>query len=254
MRPRRKAQPTTLSTVARRPLQHEQQQHSTSRTTSISLHQTAFSLIFFIITLSSFLIASVSADSSASSSSSTTSQQQQPPTLSSLLDTAKQFHVARKYSEALEAYESAINAYPTEVLPLYLRAMVNVQLGRGYQALLDLNKALDLHPEFDKALLERGKLFAKECDMEEAVRDLKKYLASGHESESEVTSLIPQYEQAARDITEADRAKKQGKWDVATNLYREVVKTCQYSVKMRLNLVDTLVQVGDAEAAIAGLK
>lgn len=71
----------------------------------------------------------------------------------------------------------------------YKRATAYLSLGRNNAAVEDFTKILDLKPDFDQALMQRARIYAKEGDFEMAKADLEKYIAS-HPDNTEAASLV----------------------------------------------------------------
>lgn len=78
---------------------------------------------------------------------------------------------------------------PSNYLTYYKRATAYLSLGRTNAAVEDFSKILDLKPDFEKALMQRARIYAKEGDFELAKKDLEKYLES-HPKDAEATTLV----------------------------------------------------------------
>lgn len=59
-------------------------------------------------------------------------------------------------------------------LSYYKRALAYLGLSRNRAAISDLNAVLSIQPDFSAALVQRGKILAKEGDYANAVKDLQK--------------------------------------------------------------------------------
>lgn len=94
-------------------------------------------------------------------------------TTQSLLESASKLFEKGKLSEAVDLYDIAISRDPSNYLTYFKRATALMSLGRNHLAIHDFTKVIDLKPEFDVALLHRGKLRAKFGDWENAIQDLK---------------------------------------------------------------------------------
>ena len=62
-------------------------------------------------------------------------------------------------------------------------------MGRNNAAAGDFSKILDLKPDFEKALMQRARIYAKEGDFELAKKDLETYIKS-HPKDTEAASLV----------------------------------------------------------------
>ena len=81
--------------------------------------------------------------------------------------------VAGDYSDALTHFHAAIDANPDEYMSYYKRATVYMALSRSKQALADLDRVIQLKPDFLKAKHQRGELLLKMGMLNEAYEDLE---------------------------------------------------------------------------------
>ncbi|KAN0064556.1 hypothetical protein ACQY0O_002184 [Thecaphora frezii] len=80
-----------------------------------------------------------------------------------------------KYQEALSAFDQALLADPTSWLTYYRRATAQLSLGRTSSALADFQSLLDLNPSFEKARLQRAKIYLKEGELDKAKAEMKQW-------------------------------------------------------------------------------
>lgn len=78
---------------------------------------------------------------------------------------------------------------PDNYLTYYKRATAYLSLGRNNAAAQDFTTILTLKPDFDKALLQRARIYIKEGQFEMAIADLKSYLIS-HPNDKEAEKLV----------------------------------------------------------------
>jgi tetratricopeptide (TPR) repeat protein len=78
----------------------------------------------------------------------------------------------RQWSEAIECYESGIEAEPGNFFPWYGRALVYMTLRRFDEALQDINVAIKIHPNLAYGYEVRGQIYERMGELEEAVADL----------------------------------------------------------------------------------
>lgn len=78
---------------------------------------------------------------------------------------------------------------PDNYLSYYKRATAYLSLGRNNAAVEDFSKILDLKPDFDQALIQRAKIYAKEGDFDLAKKDLEKYTKT-HPKDAEAAALV----------------------------------------------------------------
>ena len=77
------------------------------------------------------------------------------------------------YSDALSHFHAAVDADPSNYMSYYKRATVYMALSRSKPALADLDKILQLKPDFVKARHQRGGLLLKTGRLDEAHIDLE---------------------------------------------------------------------------------
>ena len=85
------------------------------------------------------------------------------------------------YSDALTHFHAAVDADPSNYMSYYKRATVYMALSRSKPALADLDKILQLKPDFMKAREQRGTLLLKTGRLDEAHIDLGwKFMSCSH--------------------------------------------------------------------------
>eukprot|EP01018_Ginkgo_biloba_P000672 Gb_13941 [translate_table: standard] len=103
-------------------------------------------------------------------------------------------HVSKgEYTAAIKQYTVYIELYPSDVIGYSKRAAANLQLRRHFEALEDLDKALEVDRNFLQAYLHRGSLFRQLCRFEESERDYKAFLElkpGNSAAEKELSQLI----------------------------------------------------------------
>ncbi|KAH8819606.1 hypothetical protein F5884DRAFT_690306 [Xylogone sp. PMI_703] len=125
--------------------------------------------------------------------------------ISSLLASANT-HLARgETNDALTYYDVAISRDPANYLTYFKRGATYLSLGRTALATQDFDKVLSIKPGFEGALLQRGKIKAKNGEWEAAKKDL----AAAHASETELAELV----EAQGAASLAFQAEEKGDWE-----------------------------------------
>ncbi|KAF9288327.1 hypothetical protein BGZ68_000457 [Mortierella alpina] len=172
-----------------------------------------------------------------------------------LLDQAK-IHLAKgEHLLALQNYDAAIDQDPYNYLTYVRRAVTYLTLGRNNQALADFTTILDLKPDFDQALLQRGRLYARTGQFERATKDLKRYLRKhkNDDSSQEVQTLLSNVQSASGALKPAARAMAKGQPDECIQLLDRAVLTAPLHIPFRLQRAECHLQKGDVEQAVHDL-
>ncbi|KAJ3122808.1 DnaJ sub C member 3 [Nowakowskiella sp. JEL0407] len=168
--------------------------------------------------------------------------------LNMLLQDAKDFTAQKKYNEALEAYEYAIAKDPSQYTTFYKRAFLYINIGKISNAINDLTTVLKLKKDFDPALLQRGKLHAKECQLEPAVADLKKYLEK-KKDDMEVLQMVEELQQLLPIKSHLYASPDSAACEIES--LSRILNTCTMDVKLRLARAKCYEQEKDFEMAIS---
>lgn len=125
--------------------------------------------------------------------------------ISSLLDSAN-VHLAKgETNDALVYYDVAISRDPENYLTYFKRGATYLSLGRTALAAQDFDKVLAIKPSFEGALLQRGKIKAKNGEWLAAKKDL----TAAHTSEAELAEL----DEAQGAAALAFHAEEKGDWE-----------------------------------------
>ena len=123
--------------------------------------------------------------------------------VSSLLSSAKSSLASGNSNDALVYYDVAVARDPQNYLTVFQRGATYLLLGKDTLAHADFNKALDIKPDFEGALLQRAKLKSRNADWDSARRD---YRTAGKDSSPEYQELM-EAEDAANRAAAAENSK-----------------------------------------------
>merc|ERR1719187_2808978 len=106
------------------------------------------------------------------------------------------------YSDALSHFHAAVDADPNNYMSYYKRATVYMALSRPRPALADLDKIMQIKPDFLKARQQRGGLLLKMGRLNEAHIDLENVVRKepGNEEATGLYSMIDQLKEQLEDI------------------------------------------------------
>ncbi|KAI9324689.1 hypothetical protein DFJ73DRAFT_768073 [Zopfochytrium polystomum] len=180
-----------------------------------------------------------------------------PPTLTSsqLLEEAKTMLAATRYHDALNAFDAAAETTdvdPNNPMIYFRRAAAYLSLGKASSALRDFSKVLELRPNFDQALLQRGKLHLKSCDADLAAMDFERYLKANPTDVSALEAL-QEIEVAKEDMRLLDNDISTGAFEQALERLSRLSATCPLKSELRLKRVDIYLQTGDKVMAVGDL-
>ena len=123
--------------------------------------------------------------------------------ISSLLASAKSSLASGNSNDALVYYDVAVARDPKNYLTVFQRGATYLSLGKDSLASADFNKALDIKPDFEGALLQRAKLKSRNADWFSAKKD---YRTAGKEDLPEYQELV-EAEEAAKKAVAAEESK-----------------------------------------------
>uniref|UniRef100_A0A8C7W2X4 DnaJ (Hsp40) homolog, subfamily C, member 3b n=1 Tax=Oncorhynchus mykiss TaxID=8022 RepID=A0A8C7W2X4_ONCMY len=89
------------------------------------------------------------------------------------LEMGRKLLAAGQLAEALSHYHSAVEGDSKNYLTYYKRAAVFLAMGKSKSALPDLTRAIQLKPDFLAARLQRGNIFLKQGNTQEAREDFE---------------------------------------------------------------------------------
>ncbi|KAI5288992.1 hypothetical protein KEM54_004593 [Ascosphaera aggregata] len=146
--------------------------------------------------------------------------------LSQLLSTAKSRLADGSPSDALVYFDEAITRDPSNYLTIFQRGAAYLSIGKNNKALADFDRVLELKPQFEGALFQRGRLRAKTAHWDDAKKDLK---AVGAKATNELAEL----ETARRASQSAEKAEKKGDWEKCVTEVTVAIDKAPLSVELR---------------------
>lgn len=126
--------------------------------------------------------------------------------IASLVSSAKSHLAQGNSNDALTYFDVAISRDPSNYLTIFQRGATYLSLGKNAQASRDFDKVLTIRPDFEGALLQRGRIKSKNADWRAAKQD---YEAAGKAGGVEIANL----EEAEGAATLASDAEKAGDWE-----------------------------------------
>ena len=144
---------------------------------------------------------------------------------------------------------------PTDYVLYYKRATAYYSLSKHHSALQDFDKVLDLtNFTFDKALLMKGRIHAKEGDWNNAKDMLKRYKAraSGKDA-TEAGDLVFEVSEGETAAKKAKQSRKAGLYQACVEAATDALKTATHSVQLRQLRADCALEAGDVQQAVGDM-
>jgi tetratricopeptide (TPR) repeat protein len=180
-------------------------------------------------------------------------------TTEELLELSKRLLAQGQRQEAVQALDVAISRDASDYMTVFRRAAITLSMGRLTSALADLDAVLAAKPDFDQALLQRGKLLLKMCALDRAKGDfktLKGHRELSEELRQEADQGLTQAMEAATWVQTAlaimERTEKKDKSEVETALeaLNHALTVCSQDVDLRMHRARAFEELGDYAQAI----
>ena len=128
----------------------------------------------------------------------------------SLVASAKAARLQGNNAEALSFFDQAVKRDPSDYMNVFQRGATYLSLGRNAQAKADFDSVLRLRPGFEGALIQRGRIHARNAEWRAAREDLTQ---AGKKAEEDLTGL----EEAEGAAALAVDAEKRGDFEACIN-------------------------------------
>ncbi|XP_071159834.1 dnaJ homolog subfamily C member 3-like [Mytilus edulis] len=165
----------------------------------------------------------------------------------------KKLLAAGQLAEALSHYHAAVDGDRKNYLTYFRRATVYLALGKSKSALPDLDKVMELKPDFTAARLQRGNVLLKQGKLQEARQDYETVLKkdpSNEEAQQQLQLLSPIHS----DILTAKDFYANKQYDAAIDILGRVVDICPWDAELREIRSDCYLAVGDNFKAISDIR
>ena len=166
--------------------------------------------------------------------------------ISSLLASAKSSLASGSSNDALVYYDVAVSRDPKNYLTVFQRGATYLSLGKDSLANTDFNKALELKPDFEGALLQRAKLKSRNADWAAARKD---YKTAGKEDSSEYQELVDA-EEASKQSAAAEQSKD---WESCVNQAGTAILVAGTSLPLRQRRARCRFEKGEVQEGVSDL-
>ncbi|KAL9548726.1 hypothetical protein MBANPS3_005543 [Mucor bainieri] len=158
-----------------------------------------------------------------------------------------QYLVTGKYNDAIVSFDAAIQQDPLDYVSYYKRATAYLSLGRTASAIDDFTKILDLRPGFEKALLQRAKLYAGDGEFLLAKKDLVEHNSS--KPNDQVKQLLESVEHAEKQSALGQQAQQDKNYEQCIQHMTEVIRIAPQKPQWRLIRAKCHIGKGEIEEA-----
>lgn len=157
------------------------------------------------------------------------------------------------YSDALSHFHAAVDADPNNYMSYYKRATVYMALSRSRPALADLDKILEIKPDFIKARLQRGGLLLKMGRLDESHIDLENVVRKEPENE-EANRLYSMIDTLKENLASAISYIKWNNYEQAIELLGELLEHIPWDPSLRELRAEAYLGQGNVVHAISDIR
>ncbi|CAM4970544.1 unnamed protein product [Rotaria socialis] len=169
------------------------------------------------------------------------------------LEKGKKYLATGQLVDALSEFHLAIDGDPKNYVAYFRRAAVYLGMGKSKSALPDLNKVIELKPDFFAARMQRGNLLLKQGDFDEAKLDFENILTSDA-SNSEARSQFEITTKLIETVKEAKNAYAKQDYTKNIELLSAIIEHCPWAITLREQRADSYLKSGDYTKAVSDLK
>ncbi|KAK7089969.1 dnaJ homolog subfamily C member 3-like [Littorina saxatilis] len=169
------------------------------------------------------------------------------------LEMGKKLLAAGQLADALSHYHAAVDGDPKNYLIYFRRATVYLALGKSRSALPDLNKVLELRPDFTAARIQRGNVLLKQGNLDEAEKDFQAVVnqePNNMEALEKAQMIAPLRQQ----IEQARALYQHGDYQSVIHILGPVVEQCPSFQELREMRAESYVELGELGKATGELR
>ncbi|CAK9811032.1 DnaJ homolog subfamily C member 3 [Anthophora plagiata] len=148
------------------------------------------------------------------------------------LKLGREFLVNGQLQDALSHYHAAVEGDPNNYLTYYKRSTVYLALGKAKFTILDLDKVLELKPDFTSARLQRGNVLLKQAQFDKAEADFRDVLAVEPHNTDALNALY-KIAPTQEDLLVVDRLMRDGNYAAAAQQISRIIDVCPWSAELR---------------------
>jgi len=157
------------------------------------------------------------------------------------------------YSDALTHFHAAVDADPSNYMSYYKRATVYMALSRSKPALADLDKILQLKPDFMKAREQRGTLLLKTGRLDEAHIDLENVVRRQPDN-AEAQRLYSMIDVLKEKLDDVQENMAWNNHENAIALVTELLEYIPWDPSLRESRAEAYLALGNVPHAISDIR
>ncbi|KAK2144538.1 hypothetical protein LSH36_748g01016 [Paralvinella palmiformis] len=169
------------------------------------------------------------------------------------LELGKKLLAAGQLADALSHYHAAVEGDPNNYMTYFRRATVYLALGKSKSALPDLDKVIELKPDFNSARLQRANVKLKQGQLDDAEEDYRAVLSregANSEAHEKLNGLRPLREGIRNAQYQINRRDYQG----AINTLGPIIEMCPWDPALRELRAECYEAQGDLFKAINDIR
>ncbi|KRX95561.1 DnaJ -like protein subfamily C member 3 [Trichinella pseudospiralis] len=172
------------------------------------------------------------------------------------LDLGKQLVSKGQFNDALVHYHAAVGteADPNNYLTLYRRATVYLALGKSKSALPDLDRVIELQPDFIAARIQRGNVLLKKGSLDEAERDYLAVLDKDNKANEEVQQKLNEVESTRKRLKQAEALFLSGDYSSAEKIYTQLLEISPWNNQIHLQRAECYEHIGELQKAVMDIR
>ncbi|KAG8223381.1 hypothetical protein J437_LFUL002626 [Ladona fulva] len=151
--------------------------------------------------------------------------------------------------DALSHYHAAVEGDPSNYLTYFKRATVYLALGKSKVALSDLDKVLDLKPDFISARLQRANVLLKQGNLDEAQNEYERVLLSDPDNE-EAYHGVARINPLKNEILHAKSMYSAGEYYASVQYLNSVIEVCSWDPSLRELRADCYTNLDEMSQAV----
>lgn len=169
------------------------------------------------------------------------------------LGLGRDFLAKGQLQDALTHYHAAVEGDPHNYLTYYKRGTVHLALGKAKQALLDLDKVLELKPDFTSARLQRGNVLLKQAQIDLAEADFQDVLAV-EPNNADALNALYRIAPVRKELQLVDMLISNQDYAAAIQQITDIIEVCPWAAHLRELRAESYIALKDYMSAISDMR